>query len=157
LITIGIFLVFGSIEKVSSEEQPKSLTLKSLTIVDDKGTERVVISGSIPEPIILGKRMNTGRKAGGILLYDEEGNERSGYITADGYPNVLFTLDSLSRQQTLFMTEPQGSTAFWVWGDNQNEFKVTIGSETPKVEVIKNGKPTLVSPEPEKSNNLNER
>jgi len=147
LITV-IFFVFSNLFwQVKSEGQPKSLTLNRLTIVDENGTERVVIAGSVPEPIILGKRLNTGRKASGILLLDEEGNERSGYITTNGYPNVLFGLDSLGRQQSLFLTEPHGSTAFWIWGDNNNAFKVSVGSDSSKFEIIKNGKASLEIPE----------
>lgn len=75
----------------------------------------------------------------GIILFDEEGNERSGYCTSDGYPNVLFTLDSIGRQHVLFMSEPQGDTTLRLWNGG-NSFKLDIGEEESSFKLSSGGK-----------------
>ena len=94
----------------------------------------------------LGKRFSRGGKSSGILLFDEEGNERSGYVTTDGYPNVIFTLDSIAKQQVLFMTEPHGSASFWFWDQNNNAFQLNAGGESPKRKLIRDGEEMLIQP-----------
>jgi hypothetical protein len=114
------------------------LRVRGLVIVDAKGTERVWIGAPVPEPLVLGKRLPRGGDVSGILLFDEEGNERSGYVTSDGYPNVLFTLDSLAQQHVLFMTEPQGDPTLRLWNSN-NAFQLTVGEESPELKLISKG------------------
>lgn len=150
LITISFSVFFNPFWSVKSEDKLKSLTLNRLAIVDENGVERVVIAAPVPDPITLGKRFSRGGKMSGILLFDEEGNERSGYVTANGYPNVLFTLDSIARQQVLFMTEPHGSTALWIWDQNSNSFQLNVSGESPKIKLIKDGQETLIQPEDKK-------
>jgi hypothetical protein len=74
---------------------PESLTVKRLAVVDDKGTERVVIAAPLPDPLILGKRVKRDGPVSGILIFDPKGNERGGYVTSDsGDLAALITLDS---------------------------------------------------------------
>lgn len=122
-----------------SLESQNVLRVRGIVVVDEKGTERVWIGAPVPEPLILGKRFPRGGKMSGIILFDEEGNERSGYCTSDGYPNVLFTLDSIGQQHVLFMAEPQGDTAFWIWNGGNN-FKLSIGEENSKLSLSQGGK-----------------
>jgi hypothetical protein len=91
------------------------LTLRGLVVVDGRGVERVRIQAPLPDPLVLGKRLPRGGTVSGILLSDDEGNERSGYVTSDGYPNVFFTLDGLARQHVLFIAEPQGDPTLRLW------------------------------------------
>ncbi len=149
---ISFFAVIVSVWtlQASSESQNDTLRLRKLVIIDEKGVERVIIAAPVPEPITLGKRFSRGGNSSGILLFDEEGNERSGYVTTDGYPNVLFTLDSIARQQVLFMTEPHGSTALWIWDQNNNSFQLNVGGESPNLKLIKDGKEMFAQPIGEK-------
>ena len=153
LLTVGLFLLPAwawQATSASSEKLPDTLRLRQLTIVDGNGTERVVIGAPLPEPIILGKRSTRGGvNANGILLFDEEGNERSGYITTDGYPNVLFTLDSLERQHALFMTEPHGSTSLLAW-DADNSFQLNLNRDSPKLKITQKGQTIFEQPLPKK-------
>ncbi len=91
------------------------LRVRGLSVIDANGVERVRIGAPLPEPLDVGKRFPRGGEIGGILLFDAEGNERSGYVTSDDYPNVFFTLDSIGRQQVLFMADPGGTPFLRLW------------------------------------------
>ncbi len=106
------------------------LTVRGLVVVDGNGVERVRIQAPLPDPLVLGKRLPRGGAISGILLSDEEGNERSGYVTSDGYPNVFFTLDSLARQHVLFITEPQGDPTLRLW-DGTSVSTLSAGVDGP--------------------------
>src|ERR1700678_4287394 len=91
--TTGVWIMKTSLY-VARAAQPESLTVKRLAVVDEKGTERVVISAPLPEPIIKGKREKRDSPVSGMLIYDPKGNER-GYVTSDGGDlAALLTLDS---------------------------------------------------------------
>jgi hypothetical protein len=149
LLTFGVMVVSAWTWQVKSQPQSDTLRLRRLAIVDENGTERVVLGAPVPEPIILGKRITRGGPASGIILFDAEGNERSGYVTTDGYPNVLFTLDSLARQHVLFMTEPQGSTALWLWDANDNSFQLNVNDKSPRLKITRQGKVVFEQPSTE--------
>ncbi|MGA2532674.1 MAG: hypothetical protein ABSG19_06510 [Candidatus Aminicenantales bacterium] len=121
------------------------LTLRGLVILDANGVERVRIQAPLPDPLILGKRFPRGGAVSGILLSDEEGNERSGYVTSDGYPNVFFTLDSLARQHVLFITEPQGDPTLRLW-DGASAATLSAGSDGPGLKLTAGEKTLLEIP-----------
>ena len=60
---------------VNAAGQPDLITLKRLAIVDTKGSERVVISAPLPDPIIQGKRMHRDGPVSGVSIFDPKGNE----------------------------------------------------------------------------------
>jgi len=121
------------------------LRVRGIVVVDENGTERVWIGAPVPEPLILGKRFPRGGKMSGIILFDEEGNERSGYCTSDGYSNVLFTLDSIGQQHVLFLAEPQGDTALWLWNGG-NSFKLNVGEDASSMKLSQAEKVLFESP-----------
>jgi hypothetical protein len=121
------------------------LTVRGLIVVDGNGVERVRIAAPLPDPLVLGKRFPRGEAISGILLFDEEGNERSGYVTSDGYPNVFFTLDSLARQHVLFITEPQGDPTLRLW-DGASVFSLSVGVEGPQLKLASGDKTLLEVP-----------
>lgn len=108
-----IIVAFGAL--AAAKKEPDVLRVRHISVVDANGIERVHIGAPVPEPLILGKRLARGGTVSGVILYDAEGNERSGYVTADDYPNVFFTLDSLVGQHVLFISEPQGETTLRLW------------------------------------------
>jgi hypothetical protein len=151
---IGLILVAGVAlgltqtvfkSRADDVDTGKILRVRGLSVVDERGTERVFIGSPVREPLILGKRFPRGGPMSGIILFDEDGTERSGYCTADGYPNVLFTLDSIGRQHALFMAEPQGSTALWIW-NGANSFKLSVDEEEAGLKLSANGKTLLEAP-----------
>jgi hypothetical protein len=137
--------IFGKSLSPSTDE---ILRVRGLVIVDKNNTERVWIGAPVPDPLILGKRFPRGSSVSGILLFDAEGNERSGYVTSDGYPNVLFTLDSLAKQHVLFMAEPQGDPSLVLW-DHSNRFNLTVGEEAPQMKMTR-GNQTIFEVPPAK-------
>ena len=123
----------------------KILRARGLSIVDEKGTERVFIGAPVREPLLLGKRFPRGGAMSGILLFDEDGTERSGYCTSEGYPNVLFTLDAIGKQHALFMAEPQGATSLWIW-NGASGFKLGVDEDAANLKMTAGGKTILEVP-----------
>jgi hypothetical protein len=115
------------------------LRVRGIVVVDEKGTERVWIGAPVPDPLIMGKRHPRGGKASGIVLLDEEGNERSGYVTMEGYPNVMFTLDGMDQQHVLFLTEPQGAPSLSMW-NGDSRLQLGVSETAPWLKVFKNEK-----------------
>lgn len=137
-LVLAVLALAGVRAGVAEASDPEILRVRGLVVVDENGTERVWIGAPVPEPLSLGKRLNRGGSMAGILLFDQEGNERSGYVTSDGYPNVLFTLDSVASQQVLFIAEPQGDTALSLWaGDNRLDLHV--GEDGAGIDVVRGG------------------
>ena len=67
-------LLFGTRGVVKASAQPEMLTVKRLAVVDEKGTERIVIAAPLPDPLIQGKRVKRDGPASGILKFDPKGN-----------------------------------------------------------------------------------
>lgn len=97
---------------------PGRLRVSELVIVDPKGTERVRISGDLPDAVINGKRIPRGEKAAGVMLYDATGQERGGYVTWDPSGNVGLTLDTRKGQVTMFVADPDSGSALKLWQGN---------------------------------------
>ncbi len=140
-VIISLF-EFQAAERRSAPPTDGILKVRGLVVVDGGGVERVRIAAPLPDPLVLGKRFPRGGAISGILLSDEEGNERSGYVTSDGYPNVFFTLDGLARQHVLFIAEPQGDPTLRLW-DRAGSFNLSIGADAASLKVVR-GKETLL-------------
>jgi hypothetical protein len=137
-----------AIAKPADGEVREVLRVRQLSIIDANGVERVRIGAPVPEPIILGKRSRRDGAVSGIILYDAEGNERSGYVTGDDYPNVLFTLDSMARQHVLFMAEPQGSPSLSLF-EKRGAVRMWVDEEgVPVFKLIKGGQNIVELPVP---------
>ncbi|WP_028101795.1 hypothetical protein [Pseudoduganella violaceinigra] len=87
-----------------------SIRAKELVVVDSKGTVRARVGGDLPNGVMAGGRVsNRGTKAAGMIIYDEEGIERGGYITADEGSNAMITLDSKHRMAAIMVAGPDES------------------------------------------------
>ena len=91
------------------------LKVAELVIVDDKGVERVRLGGQLPDAVINGKRVPRGEEAAGIILYDDTGQERSGYVTLSPSGNVVLTLDTRKQQVALFAAGPDDGATARLW------------------------------------------
>jgi hypothetical protein len=148
--TIGVWLMKVSAH-VAQAAQPESLTVKRLAVVDEKGTERVVISAPLPEPMINGKREKRDSPVSGILIYDPKGNERGGYVTSDGGDlGALLTLDSENDQVfTAYANPGSGAT---VWVANEKHENVVMSTHNTAVLEITRGKKILYKQPPDAAN-----
>ncbi len=124
--------------KLHQAETATTLRLKELRIFDDNGIDRVVIAGSLPQPLNKGKPM-TGptRSMAGMLIIDETNTERGGYGTANGYANAMLTLDSQGHQVFLMLAEPEGGPFFRAWNGDRS---VTFGAGEEPFLTLRDGK-----------------
>jgi hypothetical protein len=125
---------------VKAATQPDVLTVKRLAVVDEKGTERVVIAAPLPDPIILGKRVKRDGPVSGILIYDPKGNERGGYVTSDTQDlGAFISLDSEREQVfTAYANADSGAT---VWVANEKHDAVAFSThQQPVLEIVENKK-----------------
>jgi hypothetical protein len=137
-------IVFQS-RQIRSLQDPQKLRVRELAVVDEHGTERVLIAAPLPDPMIAGKQHKRDGAVSGIIIADATGTERGGYVTADGYANALLTLDAQGYQTVLLLAEPDGSTTFRIW--NRDKGSVTMGvSDNPFLNVKQNGTPLFVTP-----------
>lgn len=150
------FIVLGncaisSRADVSSEGTFKKLLTSELVVVDADGTERVRISALIPDAVIGGRLVRRDSDVAGVVLYDANGQERSGYVTERETGNVLLTLDGRERQTALFVADTTGATALRIWGGD-DAIDLRSDSDGARISVIRDGsvvfqEPAFASPE----------
>jgi len=139
-VAVAFHMVLSARREVRAAAQPDTLIVKRLAIVDEKGTERVVIAAPLPDPIVMGKRVKRDGPASGILIYDPKGNERGGYVTSDTQDlAALLTLDSEHGQVfTAYANAESGAT---VWVTNEENDAVAFSTnKQPVLEIIQNKK-----------------
>ncbi len=118
LIVAGVLfmvLVVGAALAWKRLSEPQELRLHTLRIVDANGVERVRIGGELPDAIINGQRVPRGEQAAGVLLYDDTGQERGGYVTFSPSRNVALTLDTREGQVALFAAGPDDGAVARLW------------------------------------------
>jgi hypothetical protein len=102
-----------------------SIRASEIVIVDPKGVERVRIGGQLPDAVPGRPR---GQDVAGVLLYDQSGRERSGYVTFEPSGNVGLTLDGRQGQVAFFVAGPTGGTGLRMWrGNNWIELRADEG------------------------------
>jgi hypothetical protein len=144
--TTGVWLMKTS-PYVARAAQLESLTVKRLAVIDEKGTERVLISAPLPEPMINGKRGKRDSPVSGMLIFDPQGNERGGYVTSDGGDlAALLTLDSENDQVfTAYANAGSGAT---VWVTNEKHQNVVMSTHNTAVLEITHGKKVVYKQPP---------
>ena len=151
----GILAIAGAVGSravaaPTAQPEPKVmdvLRVRELNVVDNNGVTRVRIGGPLPHAVVNGKQNKTrgGRPEdtmSGILLFDAEGVERSGYATVDhGYSNVLLTLDDKNKQHAMFIAEPTGATTLRLFNaDTKDRVDVAISKDGPSISMIRRGR-----------------
>src|SRR5271154_6041389 len=101
--------------QIRNLRDPQKLRVRELAVVDERGTERVLIAAPLPDPMIAGTRHKRDGAVSGMIIADATGTERGGYGTADGYANVLLPLDAQGFQTVLLLAEPDGGTTLRIW------------------------------------------
>ncbi len=139
----------GANAAAAAASRPKvidSLRVREINVVDGNGITRVKIAAPLPHATINGQQLKSrgGRPEdtiSGILLFDAEGVERSGYATVDhGYSNVLLTLDDKEKQHALFIAEPTGATTLRLFnGETKDRVDVAITKDGPSISMTRGG------------------
>jgi hypothetical protein len=118
-------LAYELAPRAGAQTAAQSIRASEIVIVDPKGVERVRIGGRLPDAVPGKPR---GDDIAGILLYDQTGRERSGYVTFESSGNVGLTLDGRERQSAFFLAGPAGGTALRMWrGDDWIELRTDEG------------------------------
>lgn len=107
----------------------QDLRLRSLTIVDEKGTPRLVLGAPLPEPKY-GKRP---KPAAGVLIFDQTGAERGGYVTSDGEDaEAYLTLDNAAGgQAAMLLANPQKGATLVVMNADGDAIGMTTAFPRP--------------------------
>ena len=128
VLFVAVFVVLAASCRTTDarSSQPKTLTVSELNIVDPHGVVRVRVGGDLPDAVINGKRVPRGQRAAGVLLYDDTGQERGGYITFSPGRQVALTLDNRTSGQTatLIAGAEGGSALNLSYGNDLVELRV---------------------------------
>jgi len=126
-------------------QKPQMLRVRQLAVVDEQGTERVLIGAPLPDPMILGKRHRRDGPVSGVIIADSTGTERGGYVTSDHGENAMLTLDAQGFQTVLLLAESDGGTTFRIW--DRDKGSVTMGVlGNPFLNLKRNGVPVFIAP-----------
>jgi len=151
----GVLAIAGAVGSragAATNTQPDSKTtdvlrVREINVVDGNGVTRVKIGAPLTHAVVDGHQNKSrgGRPEdtiSGILLFDAEGNERSGYATVDhGYSNVMLTLDDQNKQHAMFIAEPTGATTLRLFNaDTKDRVDVAISKDGPSISMMKRGK-----------------
>ncbi len=123
-----------------------SLRLRELVIVDAKGVERVRLGSHLPGDVINGRRVPRREEAAGVLLYDDSGQERSGYVTFSPSRNVALTLDTRKQQVALFMAGPDDGVVARLWRKRDWVEMRADADDGTRLSVGRNGKLVVQQP-----------
>jgi hypothetical protein len=125
------------------------LTVRGLTIVDDRGIARLRLWAPLPDPVVLGKQLPRQGVVSGLMLYDANGDERGGYVT-EARGDVFLTLDARQYQQAVFIANRDGGANLSVWsGPNKNDNYVSVQAVPhPLIEIVENGKKRVFTAQP---------
>ena len=117
LLAVGFGLsLMGFTRASTASVSADSLRVRELIVVDSQGVVRVRLGVHLPDAMINGRRLPRGEDASGILLYDDSGRERGGYVTFAPSGNVALTLDTREKQAALFAAGPDGGATARLWG-----------------------------------------
>jgi hypothetical protein len=116
VLNIAVLVAFASATcrtTAANDPKPQVLTVSEVDVVDTHGVIRARLGGDLPDAVLNGKRVPRGQKASGLLLYDDTGQERGGYITFAPGRQVALTLDARDQpgQVAILVADPDGSSA----------------------------------------------
>ncbi len=117
------------------------LSVQTLRIVDEHGVERVRIGGELPNAA------SRGDQAAGVLIYDNTGQERGGYVTFDRGRNAVLTLDTRKGMVVLLAADSTEGAALRLWGsDFADWLDLRAGSAGPRLTVARANEIVLQQP-----------
>ena len=147
LIGILIVLNLALLTIAAAPKKPEVLTVSELDVVDAKGVIRARLGGDLPDAVVNGKVRHRGQKAAGLLLYDDTGQERGGYITFSPGRQVALTLDSSKQQTALFVASSEGGAALKMWDSGQLVDLRVDPDDGPTIHAMQNKKVVFHAPQ----------
>src|SRR5438045_599608 len=63
---------------VAAQSAGQFLTVRGVTVVDEKGVARVRLGAPLPDPTVMGKQVPRQGVVSGLMIYDADGDERGG-------------------------------------------------------------------------------
>jgi hypothetical protein len=136
LTNIAILIV------AAAPKKPSVLTLSELNVVDSKGVVRARLAGDFHD------EARRGSKAAGLMLYDDTGRERGGYLTFAPGRHVALTLDSSKQQTALFVASAEGGAALKMWDGGQLLDLRVDPDDGPTIHAMQNKKVAFHAPQP---------
>jgi hypothetical protein len=123
-----------------------SISVQELRVVDASGVVRVRLSANMPDAVIRGRRVHRPQPAAGVMLYDDLGQERGGYVTFTPSRSIALTLDTRQSQVASLEADSSGGAALGLFQENDRlEVRADKAAGTGLF-VWKNGGLTLQSP-----------
>jgi hypothetical protein len=122
------------------------LRIRQLTIVDQKGTDRLILGAPLPDPLVNGRRVRRSGPISGIAVLDAKGNERGGFATGDASGEAFIGLDSEKSQEVLLLANPGGGSHLSIFDGNRNLARIGVLGGKPTLVVQQNGETILEQP-----------
>lgn len=143
---MGGLLLGGVRAPVAAQATPQFLTVRGITVVDEKGVARVRLGAPLPDPTVIGKQMPRQGVVSGLMIYDSDGDERGGYVT-EAHGDAFLSLDAKRFQQAVFVANRDGGANLSVWsGANRNDNYVSVQAvPNPTIEIVQNGKRRILT------------
>jgi hypothetical protein len=98
-----------------------TLRVSEVAVVDEHGVVRARLGGNLPDATTrAGRPIPRGDKAAGLLIYDDRGAERGGYVTFEKSGTAALTLDTRGPQVVLLAADslPGSGAALRLWTGN---------------------------------------
>lgn len=89
-----------------------TLRVREIAVVDARGVVRARLGGDLPDAVgPSGRSIPRGDKIAGLLIYDDRGRERGGYVTFDRTATAAITLDSRDPYRQMMLIEADSTPA----------------------------------------------
>lgn len=85
------------------------LRVRRIDVVDEDGTIRMTIAGVLPDPVVDGIQYQRSVPVSGIMVRDEEGNERGGFGYNMGLDGPMIALDHPTGEGAGFAIQDDGT------------------------------------------------
>ena len=118
LIGVAALTGFAPLRTATVRFAGDSISVRELRVIDSTGTVRVRLSADMPDAVIRGRRVRRPEQAAGIMLYDDLGQERGGYVTFAPSRSIALTLDTRQSQVAAFAAESSGGAALGLFEGN---------------------------------------
>src|SRR3990170_5205431 len=74
ILTVALIMLPGW--QHGGETFAENLRVRQLSVVNEKGTSRIILGAPLPDPVMGGKSQERRSPATGLVLNDSDGNER---------------------------------------------------------------------------------